>query len=208
MAYSIGFWNRIAPRYARQPVADQAAYEEKLAITRSYLRPEMQVLEFACGTGSTALLHAPLVARYRATDLSPKMIEIAEAKRAQTALDNLTFEAAPLQQLDIEPQSLDAVLGMSILHLLDDRDAAIRQVYDMLKPGGLFFSSTACIADFMPWFRLIAPLGSFLRLIPRVSIFSQLALENSLTAAGFTIEQRFKPESASASVFLVARKPD
>ncbi len=205
MAYSIGFWNRIAPRYARKPVANPAVYEEKLAITQSYLQPEMDVLEFGCGTGSTALRHAGRVNHYHATDLSPKMIEIARQKLAQAPCEQLTFEVSPLEALEVADESLDAVLGLSILHLLDDRDAAIRKVHRMLKPGGLFFSSTACIADVMPWFRLIAPVGSFLRLIPRVSVFSHLALERSLTAAGFEIAHRYQPEGAS-SVFLVARK--
>ena len=52
------FWNRIAGKYARQPISDEETYEKKLAITRKYLTPESEVFEFGCGTGSTAILHA------------------------------------------------------------------------------------------------------------------------------------------------------
>jgi cyclopropane fatty-acyl-phospholipid synthase-like methyltransferase len=61
MTTSPRFWNWMAKRYARQPVANEAAYRQKLETARSYLRPDMNVLEFGCGTGSTALLHAPHV---------------------------------------------------------------------------------------------------------------------------------------------------
>ena len=49
------FWDRIADSYARKPVADEDAYQRKLRITRDYFEPEMDVFEFGCGTGSTAL---------------------------------------------------------------------------------------------------------------------------------------------------------
>jgi cyclopropane fatty-acyl-phospholipid synthase-like methyltransferase len=47
------FWDRMAERYAKRPVANEDAYRKKLEVTRSYLEPDMQVLEFGCGTGST-----------------------------------------------------------------------------------------------------------------------------------------------------------
>ena len=61
-------------------MADQAAYERKLAITRECLNPDAQVLELGCGTGSTAIAHAPYVRHIRATDVSSRMIEIARSK--------------------------------------------------------------------------------------------------------------------------------
>lgn len=76
MPTSPRFWNLIAGRYARTPVADEAAYEHKLAATRRLLSPEMDVLEFGCGTGTTALHHAPLVRLYTGIDFSPKMMRL------------------------------------------------------------------------------------------------------------------------------------
>ena len=64
------FWDRIAKKYARTPVADEAAYQKKLDITHGYFRPDMRVLEFGCGTGSTAIAHAPFVKHIHAIDIS------------------------------------------------------------------------------------------------------------------------------------------
>ena len=75
MDYSISFWDRIAVRYAKNPVSDKAAYQKKLVLTQQYLSADMNVLDFGCGTGSTAIVHAPYVNSYHAIDVSPRMIE-------------------------------------------------------------------------------------------------------------------------------------
>ena len=100
---------------------------------------------------------------------------------------------------------MDAVLGLSILHLLDDRDEAIARVYEMLKPGGVFVSSTACLGDTMKFFKIIAPIGKFLGLMPLLRIFSARELEDSLTHAGFEIDYNWKP-GKNKGVFIVAKK--
>ena len=102
MTGSKKFWDRIAKRYEKKPVGDEAAYQRKLATTREYFRPSMEVLEIGCGTGSTAIAHAPYVAHIRATDISEKMIEIAKGKatEAGVAVDDATLAAANLAMLD------------------------------------------------------------------------------------------------------------
>jgi ubiquinone/menaquinone biosynthesis C-methylase UbiE len=80
MNASAKFWNKIAEGYSRQPIADETAYQKKLQVTREYFQPSMNVLEFGCGTGSTAIAHAPYVQHIRAIDFSANMIAIAQAK--------------------------------------------------------------------------------------------------------------------------------
>lgn len=199
------FWDRIADRYARQPIADQAAYQRKLEVSREYFRPDMNVLEFGCGTGGTALLHAPYANHIRATDISPEMIAIAEAKRLEAKTQNVRFEVGAVETLSVPDGSVDAVLGLSILHLLQDKDAAIAKVHRMLKPGGVFISSTACLGDTMKFFKLIAPIGHVLGLIPMVKVFTSEHLKTALTTAGFEIEHAWQPGRGKA-LFVVARK--
>ncbi len=39
------FWDKIAEKYSKQPVADEESYQQKLRVTREYFRPDMEVLE-------------------------------------------------------------------------------------------------------------------------------------------------------------------
>ncbi|MEO0828790.1 MAG: class I SAM-dependent methyltransferase [Cyanobacteria bacterium J06639_16] len=206
MTQSTKFWDKIAEKYAKQPIADEAAYQKKLAVTRDYFRPDMEVLEIGCGTGSTAILHAPYVKHIRAIDFSANMIAIAQGKAEAEHINNVTFEQASIEDLDIPDQSLDAVLGLSILHLLKNKEAAITQVYQLLKPGGLFVTSTVCIGNTMSWFKLIVPIGRFLGFFPLVQVFTAQALADNLTQAGFELDYQWQPSKGKA-VFIVAKKP-
>ena len=205
MSPSARFWDRIAERYSKRPVADEASYQKKLEVTQTYFRPETKVLEFGCGTGSTAIVHAPHVNQILAIDISPKMIEICRRKAAQTGVDNITFDVGTIEDLDVSDGSFDVVLGLSILHLLEDKEAAIAKVHRLLKPGGVFVTSTSCIADTMKLFKLIAPVGKLLGLMPYLDIFTTEELVAGLTAADFEIDHQWQPGKGKA-VFIVAKK--
>ena len=199
------FWNWIAKRYARQPIADEASYRLKLDVTQDYLRPDMEVLEFGCGTGSTALIHAPHVRQIQGIDFSEKMIEIARDKAQTQDVDNVSFDIATIEDW---PDSLryDAILGLSILHLLEDRDAVLRKVRGLLKPGGLFVSSTVCVGDTKGIVKWLLPIGSALRLLPLVRVFTEGDLLRALRRAGFEVEHNWRPAPDKA-VFIVAKAP-
>ena len=199
------FWDRIADRYSRKPVPDERVYQRKLQITREYLRPDMDVLEFGCGTGSTAIAHAPFVKHLHAIDISSRMIEIAQAKAGESDIVNVTFERAAIDDFSVPDQRFDAVLGLSILHLVENKDEIITKVHHLLKPGGVFVSSTACLGDTMKFFKLIGPIGNFLGFMPMVKVFTVRELENSLTDAGFEIDHQWQPAKGKA-VFIVAKK--
>lgn len=206
MATASKFWDRLADRYARQPIADEDAYRTKLRITQGYFRPDMEVLEFGCGTGGTAIIHAPFVQHIRAIDFSEKMLEIARARAADAGVENIGFERADIAELTAVDGRYDAVLGLSILHLLEDKDAAIAKVFAMLKPGGIFVSSTTCIGDTMKIFKVVAPIGKAMGLLPQLDVMTSSELVASLAAAGFGIDHQWQPGKGKA-VFIVARKP-
>ncbi len=202
------FWDKIAERYSKQPIADEAAYQKKLKVTREYFRPDMEVLEFDCGTGSTAITHAPYVKHIHAIDISSKMIEFAQGKADAEKVTNVTFEQSTIEEISVSDQTLDAVLGLSILHLLDNKEEVIAKVHRMLKPGGIFVTSTACIGDTMMRFlKFIVPIGKFFGLMPLVKVFTTKELEDSLTDADFEIDYQWQPGKGKA-VFIVAKKAE
>ena len=173
MSPSPKFWDKIAEKYSRQPVADEAVYEEKLRITRAYFRPDMELVELGCGTGSTAIKHAPHVKHIRATDISGKMIAIAKQKAEAAGVANVSFEQSTVEGFSAPDGSFDMILALSLLHLLEDKEAAIAKIYKLLKPGGVFISSTVCLGDTMKFFKLVGPIGKALGFIPHVSVFGE-----------------------------------
>lgn len=214
MTTSAKFWNNIAEGYAKQPISDEAAYQKKLQVTREYFQPSMEVLEFGCGTGSTAIAHAPYVQHIRAIDFSSNMIEIAQAKADAQNIQNITFEQANVEELSVPDRTYDAVLGLSVLHLLKNKEAVIAKVHNMLQPGGLFITSTVCLGDTMAWFKLVAPIGKFLGVFPLVKVFTIKVLEKSLTDAGFVIDYQWQsgdynsPIGKAKIMFIVVKKAE
>jgi len=199
------FWDRFANRYAKMPVADEVAYQKKLQITREYLRPDMAVLEFGCGTGSTAIAQAPHVEHIKAIDFSPKMLSIAKSKADENKIANISFAQSSIEALDVPDHTYDVVMGHSILHLLKDKEVIISKVYDMLKPGGVFVTSTVCAGGKMHILKVILPIGNVFGLLPFAKFFTPEELASSFVDAGFSIEHQWQPGENKA-VFIVARK--
>ena len=198
------FWDRIAERYARKPVPDQAAYEIKLEKTDGYLDPDDRVLEIGCGTGTTALHHAPRAGHILGTDIAPNMIAIAREKARVAGVDNVSFEVSSVDELAVAADPYDVVLAHSILHLLEDVPGSLRKLHGLLKPGGLLISNTHCIGDSAAWFGLIGPLGRRLGLLPRVNVFREPQLMRWITDARFEIVEVWQP-APKASHYIVAR---
>ena len=75
------------------------------------------------------------------------MIEIAQAKADADNVKNIAFKRSGIDEYWVPDQTFDAVLALSILHLLGDKEEVISKVHKMLKPGGVFVTSTVCIGD-------------------------------------------------------------
>lgn len=199
------WWDKAAEGYAKRPIGDEAAYQKKLQVTRGYFDAETKVLEFGCGTGSTAIAHSPYVKHIHAIDISPNMIAIAKEKAEAEDINNVTFETSTIEAFQGTDSSFDAILGLNILHLLENEDEVIAKVYKLLKPGGVFVTSTACIADSMKFFKFIAPIGEFFGFMPFVKIFTKQHLKESVQRVGFNIDYEWHPGKLKG-VFMVLKK--
>ncbi len=201
------YWDKTAERYSRSPISDEATYQRKLAETQGFLGHDMRILEFGCGTGTTAIHHAPHVRHVDAIDISENMLQIGRDKARKAGIDNITFTRGTLTDFNAENASIDAVLGLNVIHLLPDRKAVIAEVARILKPGGIFVSSTACLGhSFLRFIKLFAPLGKMLGLMPDVYVMKEEELAEEVKRAGFTIERQWSHGKGNIAVFLVARK--
>lgn len=187
-ASDIRFWDRTSARYSRAAIADQAGYERTLERTRALLTRQGRVLELGCGTGSSALRLAEAAGCYLATDISARMIAIAEAKHAAEPKPGLVFRVADAAALSEEADRFDVVLGLNYLHLVRDLPATLGRVRELLVPGGLFVSKTPCVGEMNPLVRLIAlPAARALGKAPYVDAFRADDLGRRIAATGFDV---------------------
>jgi ubiquinone/menaquinone biosynthesis C-methylase UbiE len=207
------FWDRMARKYAANPIRDPEGYERTIEHTRRYLKPGDAVLEIGAGTGTTALKLAPSVEHYVATDISSEMIVIGREKAEAEGRANITFEVNAGDASPWPDATFNAVLAYNLLHLLPERATALASIHRLLKPGGLFISKTPCLNEMSQplgfLVRLLVPLMQAVGRAPYVGFFSTADLERDITAAGFEIIERDRHSSRSkkdARPFLVARR--
>ena len=205
------FWDRHAAEYAKKPIADPTAYEEKLTRVRSLLRATDHVLEIGCGTGSTARRLAPVVAQITATDVSSEMIRIALSKLASIARatsaapTNVVYRQADATDL-ADGHPFDVICAFSLLHLVIDVRVVLNRVRKQLKPGGLFVSKTVCLKDRSRLIQMMVRTLTAVGLAPHVTAFSRNELIDRLLEAGFEIEQITYFGEQRMSPFIVARR--
>jgi SAM-dependent methyltransferase len=130
---------------ALQSIMGAKAIRER--IVREYVRafPGMRILDLGCGPAE--ILDAmPADVGYVGYDMSPEYIAAAEKKYAGRG----TFHCRLLEHAEVASlQPFDLVLGIGVLHHLDDDTA--RQFMALartaLKPGGRIFTLDPCFAE-------------------------------------------------------------
>lgn len=205
------FWDKVAEKYAKSPIADTDAYTYTLEKTRSYLSSGDNILEIGCGTGSTALLLAGDVRQITASDLSGNMIKIGSKKAQDQGVTNVKFITAELFDSAIENDPYDAILALNFLHLLEDTQAAIRRINGLLKPGGTFISRTVCqLGSNTPLkfriLKLVLPLMQLIGKAPYVNFMKITEFEEIILSEGFKIVESGNYPASALSRYIVARK--
>jgi ubiquinone/menaquinone biosynthesis C-methylase UbiE len=203
------FWDRVAVKYAADPIADMAGYEATLRRVQGLLSADQDVLEIGCGTGTTALRLAPFTRRLLATDVSTGMIALAREKLAAEPVPQLSFDVADADAPVAGQGEYDAVLAFNVLHLVTDLDRALELAMRALRPGGLLISKTACISEMNPLIPYLAlPLMRAVGKAPQVLCFDAEVLQSAIARQGMDIVsvERHGTRGKDIRVFIVARK--
>lgn len=201
------FWNLIASKYAASPIADRSAYETKIQDIKTYLTAEMVVLDIGCGTGTQCGDIADRVKQVTGIDISGKLLAIAEQRMAERKLDNVDFLQTSVFDERFAPGSFDLVMAFHVLHFFDDIDAGMQRIHDLVKPGGLFISETACLGEKSKLTGKLLGFMGYLGLLPTINMLTTRQLEQSLEKTGFRLLEKTRfSDSPEAEFTLIAKK--
>lgn len=103
------------------------------------LRAGDTVMDLGCGAGSDTLIAARRVGpagRVIAIDMTPAMLEKAAAGVAEAGLRNVDLRQGFAEELPVEDGSIDVVISNGVINLCPDKEAVLRELYRVLKPGG------------------------------------------------------------------------
>ncbi len=95
-------------------------------------------LDVATAAGHTAFTFAPHVRTVVASDLTPEMIELAEAGAAERGLENVTTELADAEALPFDDASFDLVTCRIAPHHFPDQPRFVNEAARVLRAGGTF----------------------------------------------------------------------
>ena len=101
--------------------------------------PGMRVLDIGSGAGDVAFLAADLAGEKGSVlgiDRDEKNLAFARRRAAEMGRGNVKFDAAEISSF-AGKQEFDAVVGRYILLYVPDRVAVLRQLADLLAPGGI-----------------------------------------------------------------------
>lgn len=147
-------------------------------LKRHGVRPPMRVLDAGCGWGIT--LEALEKAGFESTglDVSPRILDRLDAPGRQLVEADLT---QPWPKNSV-PETFDAVLALDVIEHLDDDRAALENIAELVKPGGLLVVSVPAQPSLFSEFDAVQ--GHRRRYLPE-------GLRSSFDASGLSIESIF-----------------
>jgi len=130
-------------------------------------RPGETLLDLGCGAGLDLYLYAQRIGptgKLIGLDLSEPMLNKARRNLAAVGISNVEWLHAPADAIPLPDNSVDLVTANGIFNLSPDKDAVMREVARVLKPGGRTVFAEIVLKSELPqevrrdindWFRCI-----------------------------------------------------
>ncbi len=83
-------------------------------------------------------------------DFTPAMIDKARANAEVRGFNNVEFRQGDIESMPITSNTADVIVSNCVLNLVPNKDAVIKDIYRVLKPGGHFSISDVVLVGALP----------------------------------------------------------
>ena len=204
------FWDKASNKFDKRAKHFEQTTIKTVENTKKYLNVSDIVLDYGCATGIITYEFADNVKEIHGIDISSKMIEVAKRKAGEDKIENIDFAQATIFDERNRRESFDVILALNIIHLVEDTQKVIQRTNELLKPGGLFISSTACLGEKKTFLSSILFILIFtltkIGIVPHMSFFKISELEDLITNENFQIVKTESLSHSPEEYFIVAEK--
>ena len=199
-------WDLLSYNYDREAKKSDQSENKPLENINKYLSVNDVVLDYGCATGTMVIDIADKVGEVHGIDISSKMVEAAVRKAAESKIANTHFAQATIFDKRFHKESFNAILALSVLHLLKDTQRIMQRINELLKPGGFFISTTPCLGEKTSFVSNLLILLSKIRVFPYIRFFKISELEESITNGNIQIVETEYFSHNPAFYYIVAKK--
>lgn len=206
MTDSEKFWDEKAINFDENAKKFEATSIKMVELTKKHLSKSDFVLDFGCATGTITNKFSDKAQKILGIDISSKMINIARKNMGAGNSNNITFQQATIFKTGHKKEVFNVVLAFNMLHLLETPQKVVRQINELLKPGGLFISATRIRRKNTPFPDSTTDKLRKFSMVPNVQLLEFTDLDNLITSEGFQIIESEDLEGTPVCYFIVAKK--
>ena len=111
------------------------------------------VIDLGSGAGNDAFIARHEVGetgKVIGIDFTPAMIELARKNAVVRGYDNIEFRQGDIEEMPVAADTADVIVSNCVLNLVPNKNAVIKEIFRVLKPGGHFSISDIVLEGELP----------------------------------------------------------
>ena len=137
LASILGYRNEWLDRLPSSAIESMAGTGNPFSLGE--LKSGEHVIDCGSGSGTDSLIAAQMVGpsgHVIGVDMTPEMLSKARRNAIEAGILNIEFREGYLESLPVPDAWADVIISNGVLNLVPDKEAALLEMYRVLKPGG------------------------------------------------------------------------